>query len=139
MTAVKARILIAGTAAGPVLKLDQPISFWGGVDPQSGRISDPRHPQYGMAVAGTILVLGAAIGSSSSAAVMLELIATGKAPAALILGGADAILALGVVVGRELGHPTLPVLEAPEAVARLITGQRAEISEDGTILCGPSG
>jgi len=48
---------IAGRAEGEVLKLEQPISFWGGVDPKSGRISDPRHPDHDREIAGRILVL----------------------------------------------------------------------------------
>ena len=34
--------LVAGKANGEVLKLDEPLSFWGGVDPQTGEITDLR-------------------------------------------------------------------------------------------------
>ena len=40
--------LVAGEARGEVLKLDEPLSFWGGVDPETGEITDLRHPQSGM-------------------------------------------------------------------------------------------
>ena len=40
--------LVNGKANGEVLKLDDPLSFWGGVDPQTGEITDLRHPQGGM-------------------------------------------------------------------------------------------
>jgi predicted aconitase with swiveling domain len=53
----------------------------------------------------------AAIGSSSSSAVLLELIHNGCAPIALLLGEPDAILALGVIVAREMGYGTLPVVQ----------------------------
>lgn len=92
------------------MRLRAPISFWGGVDPASGRICDPRHPDHGAAVAGTVLAVPATIGSSSSSAVMLELLHGGKAPAALLLGEVDAILTLGVIVAREMGYPVIPVL-----------------------------
>ena len=36
--------LVNGKANGEVLKLDEPLSFWGGVDPQTGEITDLRHP-----------------------------------------------------------------------------------------------
>ena len=58
-----------------------------------------------------MLALPRAIGSSSSSAVLLELIFGGRAPRALLLGEADAILALGVVVAREMGYGSIPVLE----------------------------
>jgi uncharacterized protein len=105
------RVLVPGRAAGPLLRLAAPISFWGGVDPDSGAIVDPRHPDCGAQVAGTVLALSSAIGSSSSSAVMLELLRQGRAPAALLMGRIDAILALGVVVAREMGYGAIPVLE----------------------------
>lgn len=108
---VDGRVLVDGAAAGPLLRLAAPISFWGGVSPVTGRVSDPRHPDVGRSVAGTVLAIPGAVGSSSSSAVMLELIRHGRAPAAVLLDRSDAILALGVVVARELGRPTLPVVE----------------------------
>ncbi len=104
------RVLIDGTARGPLLCLAEPISFWGGVDPATARLTDRRHPQHGVSIAGTVLALAATRGSSSSSAIMLELLARGIAPAALLLGEPDAILALGVVVGREMGYKAIPVL-----------------------------
>jgi predicted aconitase with swiveling domain len=106
-------VLIDGTAEGPLFRLAKPISFWGGVDPTSGRITDPRHPDYDACVAGTVLALSETIGSSSSSAVMLELIAAGLAPRALLLGRPDAILTLSVVVAREMKFGSIPVLRVP--------------------------
>jgi predicted aconitase with swiveling domain len=114
------RVLVDGSGTGPLLRLDEPLSFWGGVDPLTGRIVDARHPQRGLSIAGTVLALPAAHGSSSSSSVLLELVAQGKAPAAILLGEADAILALGAVVAREMGWTPPPILElAPAAQARL--------------------
>ena len=130
-------MLIEGEAAGPLLRLTAPLSFWGGVDPKTGRVSDPRHPQHGKSVAGTVLALAEPRGSSSSSAIMLELIARGIAPAALLLGEVDAILTLGLVVAREMGHATIPALAvAPEDLARLPEG-RLKVAADGTISVEP--
>ena len=71
------------------------------------------------------------IGSSSSSAVLLELIHTGRAPAALLMGEADAILALGVVVAAEMGYGSLPVLECD--VAALPDRGRVRIQACGRI------
>ena len=131
---LKGRVLVAGSAEGPLLRMTAPLSFWGGVDPKTGRISDPRHPQHGLAIGGTVLALPEPRGSSSSSAVMLELIARGLAPAALLLGEADAILALGIVVAGEMGHPTLPALEVAE-LERLPEG-RVRVDIDGSIRAG---
>ena len=128
---------IAGKAEGLVLKLARPISFWGGVDPTNGRISDPRHPNHDSEIAGRILVLPGMIGSSSSSYIMLELMAIRRAPAALVLAEPDAILGLGVVVAREMNYGSIPVVVLPrEKQSALETGQRVRIAEDGAVEIG---
>lgn len=104
------RVLIAGEAEGPLLRLAAPLSLWGGVDPASGVITQPRHPDHGRSIAGSVLAMPRTIGSSSSSAVLLELLYNGHAPCALLLGEVDAILCLGVIVAREMGYATIPVL-----------------------------
>lgn len=131
---VNARVLVPADGAGPLLRLTHPISFWGGVDPERGEIVDPRHPQFGASIAGTVLLVPAAVGSSSSSAIMLELLREATAPAAVIMGRADAILALGVVVGRELGYAPIPVVEAdPEAFDGVEDGTPLSVTADGRI------
>ena len=131
---LQAEAIIDGAATGPVLRLAEPISFWGGVDPLSGKIIQPTHPDCGVSIAGKVLVLPGTIGSSSSSAIMLELIREGMAPAAIILSKADAILALGAVVAGELELPMLPVLRCD--IDAFETGQWAEIAEGGIIRLG---
>lgn len=129
----RGRVLVSGAGRGRLLRLHAPISFWGGVDPVAGRIADPRHPEHGVSLAGAVLAVPSTVGSSSSSAVMLELLREGTAPAAILTGKADAILALGVVVAGELGHGTIPVLEVPpEALSALPEGV-LEVLEDGTV------
>ncbi len=131
---VSGRPLVSGEGEGPLLKLTRPISFWGGVDPGSGAVVDPRHPQHGASVAGTVLVVPSAVGSSSSSAVMLELLREGRAPAAVVMGRADAILALGVVVARELGYADIPVVEARlDALEALPDGTPVRVGREGTV------
>ncbi len=134
---VRGRVLLRGHASGPYLRLAAPISFWGGVDPRSGTIADPRHPNYGDSVVGVVLGVPAAVGSSSSSAIMLELIREGTAPAAILLGRADAILALGSVVASELGYEGIPMLEVPvEELAALTPGETLTVADDGSVRAG---
>ena len=109
-----------GTGSGPLLVLRKPLSFWGGVDPLTGAVSDPRHPHHRERLGGRILVMERTIGSSSSSAIMLELLRNGVAPAGIVVGRADAILVLGILVAGELGYPTVPLLRVGDAgIARL--------------------
>ena len=90
------------------------------MDPQTGQIGDPRHPQHGTRLRGRILVMERTIGSSSSSAVMLELLRNRVAPAGIVVGRPDAILVLGLLVAEELGYDTIPVLRVgPRGIARL--------------------
>lgn len=133
-TPLRARVVHPGTGSGPVLTLGAPLSFWGGVDPKRGVVSDPRHPDFETSIAARVLVLPSAIGSSSSSAIMLELIREGCAPAAVVMGKADAILALGVVVAEELGYRGIPIVElSGPSLEQVASAPSVEVRLDGSI------
>ena len=71
------RVLVSGRGHGEALVLDEPLSFWGGVDPATGAVIDVHHPQAGSIVAGRVLVLPAGRGSSSSSYVLAEAVRVG--------------------------------------------------------------
>lgn len=119
------KMVLRGAAEGRVLKLPR-LSLWGGVDPFSGRLTDPALPHCGESVQGRVLMVAEPVGSSSSSAVLLELLHGGNAPAAIVLGRGDAIVALGVLVAREMGWATIPL-------AVMAPLEQEKIS-DGTIL-----
>lgn len=103
-------VLAPGQAAAPLLVLDEPLSFWGGVDPETAVITDTHHPQVGASLTGRIIVLPGGRGSSSSSSVLAEIIRNGTGPAGLVLGSRDPILALGALVARELYGRAMPVV-----------------------------
>ena len=51
------RVILAGTAEGPVLATQEPLSFWGGVDPATGRVIDVHHPLHGQSLTGASAAL----------------------------------------------------------------------------------
>jgi predicted aconitase with swiveling domain len=121
-------ILYPGSAEGPLLKLSAPLSFWGGVDPQTGEIILGSHPERGRTVKGVVLALADPIGSSSSSYIMLELIHNGVAPAAVLLGEPDAILIVGCLVAREMGYPVPPILHVERGGLLALSGTRASVA-----------
>ena len=137
MIVERADILVDGTpGSGPALVLDAPISFWGGVDPKSGRIADVRHPQHGETIAGTALFLPGTIGSSSASAVLLELVRGGHAPAAIVMHEPDAILLLGLIVAKEMGWPAPIAVRLDRDRFHLFEGTAVSVSADGGIRVG---
>jgi predicted aconitase with swiveling domain len=107
---VRGRVLADGVADGPALVLEEPLSFWGGIDPASGLIIDARHPQLGVAVKGRVLVMPSVRGSSSSSSVLAEAARAKTAPAAILLGEPDLILSVGAAVAEELYGRRIPIL-----------------------------
>ena len=136
---VQAEVLIEGPAANAnALALTAAISFWGGVDPKSGVITDPRHPQSGEAVTGKILLVPETIGSSSAAAILLELVHANRAPAAIVLHEPDAILLLGIIVAKELGYETPIAVRLDRKGFGRLGGKDLRISRTGLIQLPPA-
>ena len=107
---MSARCLVCGTARGPTLKLDDPLSFWGGFDSASGKVIDRFHPQHGSCLSAAILFMERGRGSSSGASVLAEAIRLGTAPAAIILAEDDAIIATGALVAQMLYQIDCPIV-----------------------------
>jgi predicted aconitase with swiveling domain len=134
---LQVRPLVAGSATGEALVLPEPLSLWGGLDPQNGDIIDQRHPAFGENVTGRFLVLPIGRGSSSASSILLEAVRAGTAPAAIITAEVDAILALGAAVAREMyaESPPVAVLSEPD-YNRLRSGMRLTLAEDGLLTAG---
>lgn len=128
------RAVIPGEATGTVLVSRVPISLWGGVDPETGRIIDPHHDRCGESIVDRVFAFPGEKGSSTGSAVLLELVRRGLAPAALITSSLAPIAALGSIVAEELYGRTLPIaLISPDAMQRLQEGDRLTVKVDGTL------
>lgn len=102
--------LTYGTASGAVLVLDEPVSFWGGVD-YLGVIADIHHPQHGHSVTGKVLLMTSSRGSSSGSFCLMELMRTDLAPAAIVMCEPDGIVCTGILVGTETYGYELPSVQ----------------------------
>ncbi len=122
------RTLVAGAATGPALVLDEPLSFWGGLEAETGRITDAHHPQMGESITGTVLVMAVGRGSSSASSVLAEAIRLGTAPTAMVMREPDEIIVLGAIAAEELYGLTMPiVLVSAETMAGITTGESVTI------------
>jgi predicted aconitase with swiveling domain len=113
---LKGRAVIAGRAEGPALVSPQALSFWGDVDPATGRVTNPRHPLAGERLKGRVLVYPGGRGSCTTSNILLELIRTDQAPAAIVGQSIEPVLAVGPLVGDALYGRTVPMV-ALDAVA----------------------
>lgn len=133
------RPVVAGSAKGMAVVSTQPISFWGGLDPQSGKIIDKRHERCGEVITGKVFIFPGGKGSSTSSAVLLESIKLGTAPAAIITANVDPILALGAIVAEVLYQQSIPIVVLSQKDSGTIKeGDRLTIATDGTITVNRS-
>lgn len=123
--------LVAGHASGMTLALDDPLSFWGGVDPTTGAIIDVHHPQAGAQLSRKVLVMPTGRGSSSSSSVLAEIIRHGVGPVAILLAFPDPIIAIGALVAFELYGVATPVATIdPETYRACSTARHVEVAVD---------
>jgi uncharacterized protein len=115
----------AGAAEATALVLTAPLSFWGGIDVETGAIIDRSHPEVGRNVAGAMLVMPGGRGSSSSSSVLAEAIRRGTAPAGIILSVADPILIVGALVASRLYGMQCPIVVC--SIDGFATGDRLRV------------
>jgi predicted aconitase with swiveling domain len=130
----RAHVLHGAAAEGPVLALDEPLSFWGAFDPKTGVILDVHHPQRGVCVTGTILLMNESKGSGSAPGAIAEAIRLSTAPAAIVLVTPDVNLAIGVeVAGTLYGRPCAILTVSAEQMEQLRRRQHLRITAEGEI------
>jgi uncharacterized protein len=134
---MKARVLFDGTADAVALVLTEPLSLWGGLDPQTGELIDVHHQQHGAQLSARVLVMPSSRGSSSSSSVLAEAVRSGHAPAAIVLGEPDLILAVGAAVAAELYDQRVPIVAlGREDRDAIHDGMRVRIWNGGEITLG---
>jgi len=121
-----AKAYAPGEAEGLALVLVQELSFWGGVEVETGNIIDHSHPDLGKNVAGRILVMPSGRGSSSSSSVLAEVIRLGTGPLGIALARPDPILTVASLVAQSLYGVRCPVVVC--AIDGFATGNRLRIS-----------
>jgi predicted aconitase with swiveling domain len=132
---IRGRPIVAGEAQGEVLVSDEPLSFWGGYDQQTGEIIDRRHPLSGQIAAGRVLAIPFNRGSSTTTAVLLEAVRAGTAPTAILTTGPDHFFALASIVADEMYGKPIPIVALAAAdFATLQQGQWLQVRVDGTVV-----
>jgi len=105
---LKGRIISRGVATGEILLCKEPISFLGGVNPKTGLVIEKGSPIEGKSIAGKVLVFPRGKGSTVGSYVIFELKRNGVAPAAIINGECEVIIAVGAIIA---GIPALDKLK----------------------------
>ena len=112
----KAISIVQKDIKGKVFKCCEGLSFWGGVDPHTGRIIDIHHPNHGSFISKKFLLMPTSRGSCSGSGVLLQLAQSELAPAALIFHETEEILTLGAIVADQLFDKQVAVLRVSKEI-----------------------
>ena len=115
MDAAISRLIIPADISGDILLCDEGLSFWGGVNADTGVIQDALHPQFGECLAGRIVLMPTSRGSCTGSGVLLNLAMIGRAPAALVFREAEDVLTLGAVVTARMFNLHIAVVRLDPA------------------------
>ncbi len=117
---MKGRGVVKGRAEGIALVADAMLSFWGEVDPVTGRVIAVGHPLEGESLQGRVLVIRSTKGSSATPMILNIAKLEGKAPAAFVNIEVDGLAALGCIVNHI---PMMTALDG-DPFAAIKTGDR---------------
>jgi uncharacterized protein len=128
MEQLKGRLISKGTAEGQALVTSQPISFYGGVDPNTGVIIEKGHELQGQSVKGKILVFPQGKGSTVGSYTLYRMKKNGTAPAGMINKEAETIIAVGAIISE------IPCVDKID-ILKIKTGEKIKINNQNiTIL-----
>jgi predicted aconitase with swiveling domain len=126
MEQLTGRIIYKGKAEGEALVTSMPISFYGGVDPNTGIVIEKGHELQGQSVQGKILVFPQGKGSTVGSYTLYRLKKNGAAPAGMINRECETIIAVGAIISE------IPCVDKVD-ISKIKTGNKVEI-DGGTVF-----
>ena len=121
----EAIIFVQNNVEGEVVVCNEGVSFWGGVDPDTGVIIDIHHPNCGEQLSGKIVLMPTSRGSCSGSGVLLQLAQNGNAPSALIFRETEDILTLGAMIAERLFNKKIAILRLKPNIYNLLSEQKS--------------
>ena len=117
---LQGRTIYQGTATGEALVTSMGISFFGGVDPDTGIIVEKGHQLEGQSIGGKVLVFPSGKGSTVGSYTLYRLKMNGVAPAAIVNAECETITAVGCIIAEIPCVDHVPI-------DQLATGARVSI------------
>ena len=114
------RMITPGSAQGTALVSRMGISFYGGVDPDTGIITEAGHDLQGQSIAGKVLAFPSGKGSTVGSYILYRLKKNGHAPTAILNAECETITAVGCIIAEI---PCLDMLD----LSFLQSGQQLEV------------
>jgi predicted aconitase with swiveling domain len=106
---LQGRSIFSGTAQGEALVTSQAISFFGGIDPETGVVVERGHELEGQCIAGRVLVFPTGKGSTVGSYTLYRLKHNGHAPLAILNAECETITAVGCIIAEIVCVDQLPI------------------------------
>ncbi len=106
---LKGRSIFSGTVQGEALVTSQAISFFGGIDPETGVVVERGHELEGQCVAGKVLVFPTGKGSTVGSYTLYRLKHNGYAPLAILNAECETITAVGCIIAEIPCADQIPI------------------------------
>lgn len=97
---IKGKIVQSGEAKGKALVSEEPISFLGGINPNTGKVIESGHQLEGKSVKDKVLIFPHGKGSTVGSYVIYQLASNGTGPIAMINRVAEPIVAVGAIISN---------------------------------------
>jgi predicted aconitase with swiveling domain len=121
------RKIYKGIAEGEAIVTKDGISFYGGVDPDTGKVVEVGHELEGQSITGKILVFPTGKGSTVGSYTLYRMKKNKTAPAAIVNEQIDTIIAVGCIISE------IPCVDKID-VKEIKTGQKMVVNgSEGTV------
>jgi len=121
------RKIYKGNAEAEAVVTQEGISFYGGVDPDTGKVVEVGHELEGQTISGKILVFPTGKGSTVGSYTMYRMKKNNTAPAAIVNKQIDTIVAVGCIISE------IPCVDQID-IEYIKTGQKVSVNGlEGTV------
>ncbi len=124
---LKGQKVSAGKAEGEALVSTEGISFYGGVEPEIGKIVEQGHPLEGKSVSGKILVFPEGKGSTVGSYTLYQMKKFGTAPAAIVNKQAETIVAVGAIISEIPAVHKIDIERIENGTMLRVDGDKGEV------------
>jgi len=121
------RKISTGFASGEALVTSMGISFYGGVDPETGCIVEKGHELEGQSIAGRVLVFPTGKGSTVGSYTLYRLKKAGLAPAAIINTESETITAVGCIISDIPCVDHIPIEKIKSGIQASVDGESGHV------------
>ena len=124
---LQGRKIYHGITKGEALVTSMGISFFGGVDPDTGVVVERGHELEGQSIGGKVLVFPSGKGSTVGSYTLYRLKMNGLAPAAIVNAECETITAVGCIIAEIPCVDHIPIEQLTTGALLVVDGEQGTV------------